>query len=182
DEARTVSRGESSSRHFSRATQHRVAAMEPDTLATPGDDWTGRATLPAPTPPASGPTNGHAGPASPSAAPRTETNGGNGAAAPATNGHGGHLNQGGARGSVGGEPASTATMSAASAALAVESDRRTAQSFYLRTGKRLLDLVGAALALVVTSPILLLAALAIKLESRGPVFYRSIRLGRGGRP
>src|SRR5215471_13368071 len=95
DEARTLSRGEASSRRFSRATQHRVAAMEPDTLATPGDDWTARATLPAPGTPVLAPTNGHGGPASPSAEPRTGPNGsnGNGSAGPATNGNGGHLNQ-----------------------------------------------------------------------------------------
>jgi lipopolysaccharide/colanic/teichoic acid biosynthesis glycosyltransferase len=55
------------------------------------------------------------------------------------------------------------------------------RGFYLLVGKRLLDLLGAALGLVLASPILLIAALAIKLESRGPVFYRSARIGRGGR-
>jgi lipopolysaccharide/colanic/teichoic acid biosynthesis glycosyltransferase len=53
---------------------------------------------------------------------------------------------------------------------------------YLAFGKRALDLLGAAIALVVSSPLLLLAAAAIKLESRGPVFYKSTRIGRGGRP
>ncbi|MBI1798806.1 MAG: sugar transferase [Candidatus Eisenbacteria bacterium] len=56
------------------------------------------------------------------------------------------------------------------------------QGFYSRAGKRVLDLFGATVALVLTSPVLLLAALAIKLESRGPVFYKSTRIGRGGRP
>jgi lipopolysaccharide/colanic/teichoic acid biosynthesis glycosyltransferase len=53
---------------------------------------------------------------------------------------------------------------------------------YLRGGKRLLDILGASACLVLSSPLLLLAALAIKLESRGPVFYKSTRIGRGGRP
>jgi lipopolysaccharide/colanic/teichoic acid biosynthesis glycosyltransferase len=53
---------------------------------------------------------------------------------------------------------------------------------YLRFGKRLLDIAGAAIALVLTAPVLLLAAALIKLESRGPVIYRSTRIGRGGRP
>ena len=47
---------------------------------------------------------------------------------------------------------------------------------------RLLDLVIAGLLLVVSAPLLGLAALAIKLESRGPVFYRQRRVGRDGRP
>jgi len=54
--------------------------------------------------------------------------------------------------------------------------------FYLRIGKRLLDVVGASVGLILASPLLLLAAILIKLESRGPVIYRSIRIGRGARP
>ena len=45
---------------------------------------------------------------------------------------------------------------------------------------RVLDAVLAAALLLVTSPVLALAALAIRLESRGPVFYRQLRVGRGG--
>jgi lipopolysaccharide/colanic/teichoic acid biosynthesis glycosyltransferase len=47
---------------------------------------------------------------------------------------------------------------------------------------RPLDLALALVLLVVTAPLLGLAALAIKLESRGPVFYRQRRVGKGGRP
>ncbi|HEX5894774.1 MAG TPA: sugar transferase, partial [Thermoleophilaceae bacterium] len=47
--------------------------------------------------------------------------------------------------------------------------------------KRTFDLVGAALLVAVLSPLMLLAALAIKLTSRGPVFYRSYRPGIGGK-
>jgi lipopolysaccharide/colanic/teichoic acid biosynthesis glycosyltransferase len=47
---------------------------------------------------------------------------------------------------------------------------------------RVLDVVLAAALLVVTAPLLALAALAIRLESRGPVFYRQLRVGRDGRP
>jgi lipopolysaccharide/colanic/teichoic acid biosynthesis glycosyltransferase len=47
---------------------------------------------------------------------------------------------------------------------------------------RVLDLVLAGALLLVTSPLLALAALAIRLESRGPVFYRQLRVGRGGEP
>jgi lipopolysaccharide/colanic/teichoic acid biosynthesis glycosyltransferase len=47
---------------------------------------------------------------------------------------------------------------------------------------RALDVVLAAALLVVTAPLLALAALAIRLESRGPVFYRQLRVGRDGQP
>ena len=48
--------------------------------------------------------------------------------------------------------------------------------------KRALDIVGAGTALVLLSPLLLLIAVAIKLTSRGPVLFKQLRSGRGGRP
>ena len=48
--------------------------------------------------------------------------------------------------------------------------------------KRLFDLLGAALALLLLSPLLLLIALAIRLDSPGPVFFRQLRVGRHGVP
>jgi len=45
---------------------------------------------------------------------------------------------------------------------------------------RVADLAIAVVALAVASPVLALAAAAIKLESRGPVVYRSRRAGRDG--
>jgi len=48
--------------------------------------------------------------------------------------------------------------------------------------KRLFDLLGAAVALVLLSPLLLALALWIKLDSPGPVFFRQERVGRFGRP
>jgi lipopolysaccharide/colanic/teichoic acid biosynthesis glycosyltransferase len=47
---------------------------------------------------------------------------------------------------------------------------------------RALDAVLAAALLLVTSPLLALAAIAIRLESRGPVFYRQLRVGKDGEP
>jgi lipopolysaccharide/colanic/teichoic acid biosynthesis glycosyltransferase len=44
------------------------------------------------------------------------------------------------------------------------------------------DIAIASVALALTSPALLLAAIAIKLDSRGPVIYRSRRAGRDGEP
>ncbi|MBK7459492.1 MAG: sugar transferase [Betaproteobacteria bacterium] len=48
--------------------------------------------------------------------------------------------------------------------------------------KRLFDLLGATLALLLLSPLLLVVALAVRLDSPGPVFYRQQRVGRGGVP
>jgi len=48
--------------------------------------------------------------------------------------------------------------------------------------KRSFDVAGASLALLVLSPLLALIALLIKLESRGPAFFRQTRVGRDGRP
>lgn len=46
---------------------------------------------------------------------------------------------------------------------------------------RLFDLLSAAFGLAFLSPLFLLVALAIKLDDRGPVFYRQERIGRWGR-
>jgi len=48
--------------------------------------------------------------------------------------------------------------------------------------KRALDIVGASVGLVLLWPVLLLAAVAIKLDSAGPVFFTQTRKGLGGRP
>jgi lipopolysaccharide/colanic/teichoic acid biosynthesis glycosyltransferase len=55
-------------------------------------------------------------------------------------------------------------------------------SFYERVGKRILDLSLATVLLVLSLPLLAIAALAIKLDTRGPVLFRSTRCGMGGEP
>jgi lipopolysaccharide/colanic/teichoic acid biosynthesis glycosyltransferase len=45
---------------------------------------------------------------------------------------------------------------------------------------RALDVAGASVALTLASPVLAVAALAIKLEDRGPVLYRQRRVGKDG--
>ncbi len=57
-----------------------------------------------------------------------------------------------------------------------------AAPWWQRALKRAVDIVGAALGLVLLAPILLASALAVKLGSPGPVLYVSDRVGRGGRP
>lgn len=49
-----------------------------------------------------------------------------------------------------------------------------------RIAKRSLDIVGASLGLLLLAPLLLATALAIKLESRGPILFTQKRVGRGG--
>jgi lipopolysaccharide/colanic/teichoic acid biosynthesis glycosyltransferase len=46
--------------------------------------------------------------------------------------------------------------------------------------KRAFDLLGASLALLLLAPLMLAIAVAIKLDSRGPVFFRQQRVGRHG--
>lgn len=48
--------------------------------------------------------------------------------------------------------------------------------------KRAIDMTGAALGLLALLPLFAVVALAVKLTSRGPVFFRQRRSGRGGRP
>lgn len=43
--------------------------------------------------------------------------------------------------------------------------------------KRLFDIVASGLALIVLSPLFLIIAIWIKLDSKGPVFYRQVRVG-----
>lgn len=47
--------------------------------------------------------------------------------------------------------------------------------------KRLFDIAGSATGLVFSSPLLLAAAIAIRLDSPGPIMFRQQRVGRGGR-
>jgi len=58
-----------------------------------------------------------------------------------------------------------------------------------RIFKRVFDLIGSAVLIVLTSPIMIAAAIAIKLDSRGPVFFSRLddgtpvtRVGEHGRP
>lgn len=48
--------------------------------------------------------------------------------------------------------------------------------------KRVIDIFGAFLVLILFSPIILLAAILVKLTSRGPILYTPERVGMGGRP
>ena len=47
--------------------------------------------------------------------------------------------------------------------------------------KRLIDIIFAVIILVVSSPVLLVIAIAVKLDSRGPAIFSQRRLGRNGK-
>ena len=47
--------------------------------------------------------------------------------------------------------------------------------------KRIFDIVASGCGLIVLSPLFLILAIWIKLDSKGPVFYRQVRVGRGNR-
>lgn len=48
--------------------------------------------------------------------------------------------------------------------------------------KRTFDVAGAALGLILTAPVLLAVAVAVKLDSKGPVLFRQTRVGRDSEP
>lgn len=56
------------------------------------------------------------------------------------------------------------------------------ETLYFRFGKRWFDATIAFAALVPLAPLFLLVAVAIKLTSRGPVFFRQVRTGQFERP
>jgi sugar transferase (PEP-CTERM system associated) len=51
-----------------------------------------------------------------------------------------------------------------------------------KQARRLVDMTTALIGLILSSPVMLLAALAIKLDSRGPIFYTQERVGKGDEP
>lgn len=56
------------------------------------------------------------------------------------------------------------------------------KSTILLVAKRMLDILASLLLLILTLPILLVVALAIWIESGGPILFRQERIGLGGRP
>ena len=48
--------------------------------------------------------------------------------------------------------------------------------------KRAIDIIGSIMLLVLLSPLLLVIAIAIKLDTPGPVFYKRRLIGQGGKP
>ncbi len=53
---------------------------------------------------------------------------------------------------------------------------------YMLFFKRLMDILGSVVGLIILSPLMMLTAVAVKLESPGPVFFVQERMGLDGRP
>ncbi len=60
--------------------------------------------------------------------------------------------------------------------------RAVPENEILLSAKSLIDKIGALCGLVLISPVMVLTALAIKFDSKGPVFFKQIRSGLNGRP
>jgi lipopolysaccharide/colanic/teichoic acid biosynthesis glycosyltransferase len=55
------------------------------------------------------------------------------------------------------------------------------RTFYQRTGKRIFDVIASSFALLLLSPLFGILALAVRFDTRGPILYRSDRVGECGR-
>lgn len=77
--------------------------------------------------------------------------------------------------------AHAALLSTTIAGIPVIEVKRTRLEGWGRVYKRVFDVIGSLFLIIVTSPIMLLAALAVALESRGPVIFRNERVGLEGR-
>lgn len=60
--------------------------------------------------------------------------------------------------------------------------RRPARRRTARLAKRAFDLVAASVGLLLSAPVFLAAALAVRYSSPGPVFFRQLRIGKDGQP
>jgi len=58
---------------------------------------------------------------------------------------------------------------------------RESSRWFLNATKRMVDIVGSIIALIICMPLFLIIALAIKASSKGPVFFRQQRVGRCGK-
>lgn len=64
----------------------------------------------------------------------------------------------------------------------VHGQREAAIPGWKRIVKRLVDVIGALVGLVISIPLIALAAIAIRLDSSGSIFYRQMRVGENGVP
>jgi lipopolysaccharide/colanic/teichoic acid biosynthesis glycosyltransferase len=55
-------------------------------------------------------------------------------------------------------------------------------SMRIRWIKRIIDLAGGCLGLFLSAPLIACAAIVIRMDSRGPIFFRQVRAGENGKP
>ncbi len=60
--------------------------------------------------------------------------------------------------------------------------RSTPDLSWQAIGKQIVDIIGAMILLVLLSPVMLIAAIAVRIGSPGPVVFRQLRSGLNGRP
>ncbi|WP_026517054.1 undecaprenyl-phosphate glucose phosphotransferase [Butyrivibrio sp. MC2021] len=51
-----------------------------------------------------------------------------------------------------------------------------------KLAKRVVDIIGSFIGIILTSPVMLVAAIAVKLSSKGPIIYKQERIGLNGQP
>jgi lipopolysaccharide/colanic/teichoic acid biosynthesis glycosyltransferase len=80
------------------------------------------------------------------------------------------------------DPVSSATLSPATLSPATPDCAGQADLGWYLLPKHVADWLAALVLLVLTLPLLIVAALLVKLTSRGPIVYSQVRLGRNGKP
>jgi len=66
--------------------------------------------------------------------------------------------------------------------MSAEISRDRTQGFYGRYGKRLFDLILSIPSVIILSPVFLISAVLIKIETSGPISFNQERIGYDGRP
>ncbi len=85
-------------------------------------------------------------------------------------------------GMIGGDLMATQTIKSTGSKADAPTSHFSLRTWRSKVGKRAFDIVLSGLGLLILSPIFLLITILIKRDSRGPVFYRGMRLGRGDKP
>ena len=55
-------------------------------------------------------------------------------------------------------------------------------SMHVRVIKRIIDIVGGSIGLLLSTPVVVCAAIAIRMDSHGPIFFQQLRAGENGKP
>jgi len=55
-------------------------------------------------------------------------------------------------------------------------------SMHVRFIKRIIDIAGGSIGLLLSAPVILCAAIAIRIDSHGPIFFKQARIGENGKP